>query len=178
LVNLDMGGEISLRGTLVNIVTAGNRETNRNATPASPTPLARVGSTGRRRFRAQSGPLATSQCLTDVRPTSDSVNPYRGMLDAMLADLQIEAGRNPRRVGTIMRHRLTEMGVLIAVLHEREQLLTDRGLIRDLPGSPPFPHLRWRPLRRVDPKGLQLIQSARGSWRASALNSSTQPELL
>jgi hypothetical protein len=175
LVNLDMGGEISLRGTLVNIVTAGNRETNRNATPASPTPLARVGSTGRRRFRA---PLATSRCLIDARPMSDSVSPYRGMLDAMLADLQIEAGQNTRRVGTIMRHRLTEMGVLIAVLHEKEQLLTDRGLIRDLPGSPPFPHLRWRPLRRVDPKGLQLIQSARGSWRASALNSSTQPELL
>jgi hypothetical protein len=100
------------------------------------------------------------------------------MLDAMPADLPTGAERNSRRAGTIMRHRLTEMGVLIAVLHEKEQLLTDRGLIRDLPGSPPFPHPRWHPLRRVDPKGLQLIQSARGSWRVSAVNSSTQPERL
>ena len=175
LASLDTGGEISLHGTLASIVTAGNRETNSNAMPASPTPLARVGSTGGRRFRA---PLATSRCPTDARPMSDRVNPYRGMLDAMLADLPTGAERNPRRVGTIMRHRLTEMGVLIAVLHEREQLLTDQGLIRDLRGSPPLLHLRWHPLRKVDPKGLQLIQSARGSWRVSALNSSTQLELL
>lgn len=53
-----------------------------------------------------------------------------------------------------------------------------RGLIRDLPGNPPFPHLRWHPLRRADSKGLPLTQSARESWRVSALNSSTQLELL
>jgi hypothetical protein len=126
LANLDMGGGTSLHATPANFVTVGNRETNSPATLANPTPLATVENIGGPNLRAQNA-HATSQWLTDGRLMLDSANPPRGMLDvmldamldAMLADLQTVAERNPHRVGTIMRRPLTEMPVLIAVLHVR-----------------------------------------------------------